>query len=275
MSFPSFKTSLALLPAFCALPASGATLIFADNFNTEDSPSLDASDQTGRRSGLLAEEVQIRSSRIQHSISGGQLNLLNGNTGRVRFQSSTALPTNVWWDFASGAAGAAILADGGFRVSFDWTPADNTADEWISFSVGVSGQAAGEPNFRVNDGQTDLGILFRNRGATQYFLNGPGSLGGLFDVTQLGTRQVVLEYAFSSFADGSDVVARASVDGQNVVTRTFQWNNNNGELYMELGTLANGTRIDNLAIRTIPEPGSVLLLGTAFGLAALRRRRRA
>lgn len=273
MSAPSLKPGLVLILGFCALPASAATLLFSDNFNTADSPSLDASDQTGRRGGLLAEEVQIRSSRIQHSISDNQLNLLNGGSGRIRFQSSTALPENAWWNFASGAAGAAILADGGFRVSFDWTPADNIADEWISFNVGLPGIAAGEPGFRINDPQTDLGILFRNRGATQFFQNGGGALGGDFDVTTLGTRQVVLEYAFSSFADGSDVVARASVDGQNVVSHTFQWNNNNGELYMELGSIVNGTRIDNLAIRTIPEPTSVFLLGTAFGLVALRRRR--
>jgi len=273
MPAPSLKPTLIVIFGFCALPASAATLLFSDNFNTADSPNLDASDQTGRRGGLLAEEVQIRSSRIQHSISDNQLNLLNGATGRIRFQSSAALPGDVWWNFASGAAGAAILADGGFRVSFDWTPADNTADEWISFNVGLPGIAAGEPLFRVNDSQTDLGILFRNSGGTQFFQNGAGTTGGVFDVSTVATRQVVLDYTFGSFADGSNVLANASVDGQTVVSHTFQWNNNNGELYMELGSLVNGTRIDNLAITTIPEPASVFLFGTAFGLAALRRRR--
>lgn len=42
------------------------------------------------------------------------------------------------WNFASGAAGAQILADGGFRFEFDWTPLNNTTDDWVCLNVGFN-----------------------------------------------------------------------------------------------------------------------------------------
>lgn len=261
--------------ALGAEPSARATLLFGDNFNAPDTTNFDASDQTGRRTGLLASDIQLRSARIQQGIAGNQLNMLKpaSGSGRIRFQSAADLPTNVWWDFATGAAGAQILEDGGLLVEFDWTPQDNTSQDWISFNLGFLGIAAGEPGLRVNEPQTDFGILFRNNGGTQHFDNGAATTGPSFPAT-LAQRHVSLLYSFNSFADGTNVTASAAVDGVSVLSdRVFQWENNSGSLYMELGNLAAGTRIDNLTVSTIPEPSTAGLLGlAALGLGMRRRR---
>jgi hypothetical protein len=281
--FPhQFRAPSAGLAAVClllsaAVPYSTAALIFADNFNAPDTNNLDGSDQTGRRSGLLAADVAIRSSYIQHGIVNNQLDFLRriDGPGRIRFQSALSL-SNIWWNFASGLSGAEILSQGGLRIDFDWFPSDNTADDWVSFNLGFLGIAAGEPSFRVNDPQTDFGILFRNNGGTQYFDNGAATTGLNFDVSGLLQHHVTLTYSLSSFADGANVSVSALVDGMSVLDgQLFQWENNSGELYMELGTLAAGTRIDNFAISSVPEPSGAALIGAAsLGLASLRRRRR-
>lgn len=268
----------ALIPA-----ASASTLILSDNFNGRDNTNFDESDQTGRRGGLLGPSVQLRSSRIQQQISGNQL-LANapanptGGSGRIRFQEAASLPTNVWHDFASGPAGAAILLDGGFRVEFDWTPTGNTVDRWVSFSVGIAAQPVApvsEPSTRVNDGQTDFGILFRENGASQFFDNGVAVTGGSFAATT-AARHVLIDYTFNSFADGSSVGVAASVNGTNVATRTFDWDSNSGVLYMELGSYQNGTLFDNFSLSSlsrVPEPSTWVLGGLLAAGAVLRRRR--
>ena len=87
------------------------------------------------------------------------------------------------------------------------------------------------------------------------------------------SRHLVLDYTFTSFADGSPVNLAASVDGTEVFNGGgFTWDNNGGEFYMEIGTLEN-TRLDNLAISTIPEPSGALL-GALGCLALMQRRRR-
>lgn len=276
-----WKSALAgaVLLFLAPVPQAAADLLFSDNFNAPDNNNLDNSDQTGRRAGIYGENIQVRSARIQHGIVGNQLNFLVEATGpgRIRFQDALALPTSIWWDFAAGASGATILGDGGLLVEFDWIPADNTQDAWISANIGFLGQEAGEPVYRVNEPQTDFGILFRNAGGTQHFDNGAAVTGNTFDVSLLAPRHVSLLYSFNSFADGTDVTASAFVDGVEILDDyVFQWDNNNGSLYFELGTLAIGTKIDNLMVSSIPEPSTAGILGVAcLGLASMRRRRRA
>ena len=241
---------LALLLGTSALPA--GTLILSDNFNAPDINNFDQSDQTGRRSGLRGPDVQLRSARIQLGIVGNQLNFLKpgGGSARIRFQEVASLPTNVWTDFAAGTTGTTILAEGGLRISFDWNPANTTSGDWISFNAGIADIATPEPAIRVNAPGTDFGVLFRNNGATQFFDNGAATVGTNFPVTAVATRKVVITLAFSSFDDGSTVVAKATVDGVSVLPDgySFPWEDNFGIQNIELGNLAAGTRIDNLAI---------------------------
>lgn len=263
-----------ILPLAAAGSASGA-LLFSDNFNAPDIANLDQSDQTGRRSGSNTQ-IQVRSSRIQHGIVGNQLDFLTTGTGRIRFHddpdNNTTTP-GTWHDWAAGPDGVAILAAGGFRVEFDWIAGNSTSPNWVSVNTGITGPGAPEPPFRVNHGETDIGMLFRFNGDTELFDNGV-NLGaqGSFSPT-IGNRHLVLDYHFNSFANGSPVSLVASVDGTEVYNGSgFTWDNNGGEFYFEIGTLES-TRLDNVAISTIPEPSGVLLCGLG-GVSLLLRRRR-
>jgi hypothetical protein len=270
------RTLLTLLFAGSALPAAASTLIFADNFNAPDTGNLDLSDQAGRRSGLNPA-IQVRSSKIQHGIAGGQLNFLNADTGRTRFHNdldNNNTTAETWHDWATSPAAAQILSEGGLRVEFDWIAGNNVSENWVAFNIGHNAEGAGEPGFRVNDGSNDVGILFRFSGATQVFDNGVAQPGaGNFPAT-IGPRHVMVDYGFTSFADGSPVSMKAWVDGVTVFeSNTFTWAGNSGQLYMELETLEN-TRIDNLAISTIPEPSVAALAGFCAAGVLVRRRRK-
>lgn len=90
---------------------------------------------------------------------------------------------------------------------------------------------------------------------------------------------MVIDLLFTSFDDNTSVNAISSVDGVEVDNYTFNWQGNTPEggvpvIQFELESNVNGTRLDNLSISTIPEPG-VAVLG-ALGLFgfALRRQRR-
>lgn len=262
--------SLALVVIGLTTALSAGAPLFSDNFNIPDTASLDGSDQTGRRTGLLANDVVSRSGGIQHSITGGQLDFLvaGGADGRVRFHNANDL--NVLWDFASGPAGTQILVDGGFRMEFDWTPTDNTVDNWVSYTVGNNGLDAA---IRVAALTTDFGILFRNDGRTQIFDNSVAVTGPNFDVSLVRPHHAALDFSFSSFADGSNVSVIGSVDGVVLGPAwTFQWDGNTGVINMELGNLAQGTRLDNISLISVPEPTVPAILGFA-GFAAVRRRR--
>ncbi len=234
------------------LSAQAQTVIYTDNFNIPDTASLDGSDQTGRHTGLLATNIVGRSGGIQNGITNGQLQLLRvsgGDAGRMRFHSATNTADR--WDWASGAAGAQILADGGMKISFDWTAADNTLADWISFCVGIVTNT--DPALRVVDGGTDSGILMRNNGGAQVFNLGTGGAIGAFDVTSL-TRHVDLNYAFSSWADGAAVTLNGYVDGNLFISQTFSWNGNSGVHHMEIASLAAGTQIDNFSVTSFAPP---------------------
>ncbi len=265
--------SVFLLSGLVASPAS-AVLLFSDNFNTGDTANFDGAPTAGRLSGTVANETYLRSFGFQQSISNNQLLLPNGAGGAhgVRFENALNDPTGGATDrfnWAAGATGASILAAGGFVASFDWIAPENTLNDWVSFQVGT----INNDNGNLTD--DDYGILFRNNGGTERFDNTVNlGAGASFTASAGGvTRQVNITYTFSSFADGAMVNAVSTVDGLQVANDTFTWDGNGGELRFELGHNAANTRIDNLAISTIPEPSQALLiLGGLAGLAVRRRR---
>jgi len=245
----------ALLAGSALLP--GQILLFQDNFNVPDNPSFDAASTAGRISGTLASEVALRANRAQQQIQSNQLRLIlaPGGAGGVRFNPLPA-PFSSRFDWAAGTTGTAILAGGGIAVTFDWTPANNTVNQWITWAIGTPN--ADTPGSIVNTATTDYGILLRNNGDSQRFDNGD-PLGGLgtFPTTNGGatTYAVSLEYSFDDFADGTTVTAVTSVDGTEVANDTFQWDGNSGKLHMELATNLTGNLIDNLAISTLETAG--------------------
>ncbi len=125
---PSPLTILLLGATLAGAPAQ--TLLFGDNFDAPDTANFDGAPLDGRLTGTLAAEVQMRSSRVQHDIQGMQLRMLDARTGRIRFHEQQNLAN--WYDWAAGTTGSDILNAGGFRIEFDWTPPDNTADQWVS-----------------------------------------------------------------------------------------------------------------------------------------------
>ena len=267
--------ALAALALACTAALAPASVLFTDNFDIADTGSLDGSDQTGRHTGLIANDIVLRSGGIQHTISGGQLNVLAPGLGRVRFQSAAALPGNALYDFGSGAGAAQMLADGGFRVEFDWTPVNNTSTDWICVNLGYNYFDTG---VGVNQPSTDFGMLFRNNGGTQIFDNSVVVGTPSYAAPTVATHHALIDFAFSSFADGSLITATPSVDGIAAGAPViFDWNGNAGVISLELGANDGTKRLDNLSISTVsvPEPTSLALLGLVGFAAASRPRRSA
>ncbi|WP_367871436.1 hypothetical protein [Luteolibacter sp. Populi] len=261
-----------LAVAFAVPVVSAETLLFSDNFDIGDAPNFDTSSQTGRRSGTLAADVFLRSAQFQHNITANQFKF--GAPGRTRFENAAG-----WYNWASASSGPAILAAGGIRVSFDWIPLNTTTTNWISFDTGFQGSGAGEPGTRVVDVQTDYGFLFRNNGGTERWDNGTNRLAAGSFTPVATNRHVVIDYGFPSFANGTTVKVRISVNdvvltgstvgGVAVPYETFFWDNNDGTLHMELGANEGGHLIDNYSVSTIPAIFDVTTDQTVFssGLA--------
>jgi len=261
-----------LLLAASLVPASGAVL-FSDNFNAADSASFDAAGLDGRRGGLVADETYLRSWGTQQQINANQLLMPVRTSGGVRFENALNDPTAGAADrynWAGGIAGPAILAAGGLRVNFEWTPIENTLGDWVSFQVGTINGDSGN----LTNAGTDYGILFRNNGGTERFDNSVNlGAGGSFTATDGGVvRLIQIDYSFNSFADGASVTAVSFVNGVQVANDVFTWDDNAGEMRMELGSISANSRVDNLIISTIPEPSVIGLLG--FAAVGVWRRRR-
>jgi hypothetical protein len=240
---PTFLTALLGVAAISPLPADN--LIWSDNFNVPDSASFDAASLTGRRGGFFPNEMVLRSANIQNQLVSQQLRLV-GSSARVRFQVP---PAGASYNFAAGGAGSQILSGGGIRVEFDYFPTNNTAANWISFSIGFpSSNLLPEPGgFRLNDPNTDFGFLLRNNGQTQFFKNGGGTVGGSFPATTT-SRHVVITYGFTGLADLDSFTVVVTVDGTEVINQSHSWSNNSGQLLVEMGANEAGTLVDNFQI---------------------------
>lgn len=254
----AFVTSaFAISLGVTGLATHAQTVIYSDNFNIADTTSLDGSDQTGRHTGLLANNVVGRSGGVQLTITSDELNIFktgSGNDGRMRL--CDAANTANRWNWASGTAGSTITNAGGMQIDFDWTAADSTSGDWIAYSVGINTNS--DVNLRILDSGTDSGIIFRNSGSATVFKNGTGGASANFDVSSL-TRHVTLLYSFTSFADGSPVLLNASINGTQVMSQSFTWNGNSGVQNMEIASYANGTRIDNFTVSSVSPPPSISL----------------
>ncbi len=241
------------------------TVIYTDNYNVPNTTDFDTSSQTGRHTGLLASSVVPQSGGVELQITNGWL-LLPGIPGsydaRMRFDPSTNHTGSYRWDWSSGTAGSTLTTAGGMIVSFNWIPADSSAN-WISYSVGIAPNS--DTAFRVDAASTDSGLLLRNNGGFQAYKQGvlgTNVTSGAFPV--LATNVVTLYYYFTSWASGSPVTLVACVNGNFVLSQSFTWTQTGGVQNMELASYAAGTRIGAFDVTALTPP-PISEKGTAGG----------
>ncbi len=262
-----FITALMAGTLIHAAQAAPGDLIWSDNFDLgSDTTNFDGASLAGRLAGPLgtAPDCVARASGIQQWITSNQLNLRGG---RIRFQRSAAGPRFDWAGTAAGssaaniAAAANILDAGGMKISFDYVPTNNTSTNWVNVSVGMPSSFDGQA---INYFETDYGVLLRNNGATERFDNGFNKgPGGSFPATTT-SRHADYYYAFSSFANGTEVRSRVVVDGIQVAADTFYLENNAGEFYFVVEVGEVGTLVDNLTVSTIPTIYDMAVTGDEF-----------
>lgn len=260
-------TSMMAVTLIHAAQAAPGDLLWSDNFDLgSDTTNFDGASLTGRLGGPLgtAPDCVARASGIQQWITSNQLNLRGG---RIRFQRSAAGPRFDWAGTAAGssaaniAAAANILDAGGMKISFDYVPTNNTSTNWVNVSVGFPGAFDGQA---INNGETDYGVLLRNNGATERWDNGFNKgPGGSFPATTT-SRHADYYYAFSSFANGTEVRSRVVVDGIQVAADTFYLENNAGEFYFVVEVGEVGTLVDNLTVSTVPTIYEMAVTGDEF-----------
>jgi hypothetical protein len=100
------------------------------------------------------------------------------------------------------------------------------------------------------DPETDYGILLRGNGGAQRFDNGSGVAVGSFTSPHNNKQHVMIDFDITSFADGASVDVVVTVSGIQIDSYTFTWDNNNGEIYMELGSYFTGALIDSYSVST-------------------------
>jgi hypothetical protein len=257
-----------------ALSASAQTLLYQDNFNTANGG---LPGDLSRLTGLNASQITPQSGGSGEVISGNQLSLtLDGgaSTSEMRFgvtgNPNTGAAPNLF-DWSSGAGGAAILAAGGFTVSFNWTAGDTTSGNWIFFTLGNGGDIS-YSSLRVIDPTTEGGILFKNNGGEQLF-SGSGTPIATGSYTPVGTsHSVSITYNLNSWTAGSPVTMTAIVDGNAAGSASFNLNGTAGQ-YFDIGTYGNNNNlIDNFTVTTVPEPTTWSIAAGGFGLLLVIRR---
>ncbi len=239
----------AALLAIPALQVHADNLLWSDNYNVADSTSFDAASLDGRFSGFLSSDIVPRSAIAQHSIASQMLVFAGTGTARIRLQVPPAGASVVSYNFASGSAASEIPSGGGLRVEFDFQATNTSSTSGVCISTGFpSFNLVAEPTSgRVANAQTDFGILLANNGSSRVFKNGTSTTTSSYTATT-GLRHVVINYGFSSYADGSPFTATVSVNGTQIINQSGTWSNNSGQFYLELGDAVSGTKIDNLQV---------------------------
>ena len=159
-----------------------------------------------------------------------------------------------------GANSAAILANGGFSIAFDWNENGAASGDWFAVRVGSGGENSG-----VNHGGVDLGFLIRAEGSASTFNNTAETAFANTDATT--NNQVELRYAFDSWDAGTDVALTTFLNGNELGTDTFTWNTTD-DMRIVFGTRYNDGLVDNITISTLSRmssPSAVLTFTNSNG----------
>jgi hypothetical protein len=268
---------LAALAAFTiAGPASAATLLFKDTFNTA------ALGNGNFNNDIATDQSGTAATKTYTTILGGGWDgaYQRGNGGTWLMYAgaggfgSTSMHGSLNYDIADAANTLGTALEISFNMSV--SNSINDTSEWTSFTVG------GGQNPFVNNAGVGFSSLFRDSGGTQQFTNG-ADLGGapysnpgpsftdgqlitfvLSDATGSGS-------AFSA-SNGANDIVKMYVNGS--LTNTFTGLDLDAtDQYISFHANSTVANIDNLSITAIPEPGAALLGG--IGMLALLHRRRA
>jgi len=254
-----------LLVAVISITASqAATVLYSENFDQANGDFLATNNPEVNPNGVS----NLESWGAVQTVSGNQLLSVTSSAtpqsahGGLRFGGTR-------FNWASGATGAAITAAGGFTVAFDWTESGNSGDRWIGWKVGTPDT----DNTVINHATMDYSVLLSDTGNIQTFESGV-TRGSVANGTVIGTTHtVLLTYLFSSFAVGSTVNTKVTVNGTDYLPQTFTWDEDN-VMRMEFHANNQGELIDNLVIATVPEPSSAAMVLGGLGMLALLRRRK-
>jgi len=260
MKFNRNLIMAATLASF-TIGANAATVLYSENFDGEGTAGNAYDDGT-------TPEINVGSIGVLQSTGISQ----GGNAGDTAWSATTSVgPGNMGlrfgpggnYNWATGSNSAAILAAGGFSISFDYTFAlDDT--QWVGVRVG-----SGPENIAINAAGVTFGALARGNGQMETWDD--GSSNGYGTATTGAPRSAQFNYAFTSWEIGSTVTFTGIVDGITVATDTFTWDASD-DMKIVIAGAVDGTLVDNIQVSTIPEPSAALLGG--LGLLALLRRRR-
>lgn len=236
------------------------TLLWADNFDTTDG-SLDTSSTAGRLSGLAAGETALQSFAQVQNIFDKQLSFTG--FGGVRFG-----PELNRYNWAGATTGPAILAAGGFTISFGWTGFDSLSTDWMALKLGTPNN-----DTAVNASSVDYTFLIRENGGNEVWLSGVnfGDTGIAFTPVSDVPIPVSFTFLLDSFEAGSLVTVIGTVNGVEIVNGFFELTRED-ELRMEFQA-DNPMLVKDLSITTVPEPGTAAMLALAgAGFLVVRRR---
>jgi hypothetical protein len=260
--------SLGACVVVLAAPASAATLLFSDSFDSErvgvgvfnDSAALSA-DQSG-----IAAPVTYTTSL--GGGWGGAYQRGNGGTWLMYAGASGYGSTNMRGSLNYDIVAAANSLGTALEIKFNMSVTNGiTGSDWTSFTIGST-------NPFVNDASVGFSSLFRDNGQTQQFSNGT-EIGSSATMNDGQSISFVLSNASgtgSAFnSDGANDTVKMFVGG--VLTNTFTGLDlNPADQFISFHANSSVANIDNLSITAIPEP-SAALLGGLGALALLRRRR--
>jgi hypothetical protein len=268
-------TSLAALAAFTiAGPASAATLLFSDNFNTAGDSDAGFND-----AGKLTADQACTAATQTYTTVGANFAYQRGNGGNWLMHASGAVPgsgTNMQGSLNYDIAAAANSLSSALEISFNMSVTAVSDDQlWTSFTIG------NQIPF-VNASSVGFGALFRDSGGTQQFSNTTLNING--EASEIGSSATFTDGQLITFIisdstgsgsaftnDASTDIVKMYVNGS--LTNTFTGLNlGTDDQYISFHAAGTETYIDNLTITAIPEPAAALL-GSLGMLALLRRRR--